>query len=186
MNHFKADLPNMSTSVIVRKHITFGDCYILSDGEYFALKSEVADEFDLHPSEVLIVGSGKLGFSIADNKRYLPFRDESDIDVAVVSSLLFDEVWRHVFEFSHNVGYWPEEEAFKRYLFRGWIRPDKLPRSQQFEFRNRWWEFFRSLTSSGTYGQYRIHGGLYKSWYYLEQYQTINVRKCQQELRMSE
>ena len=74
---FKEDLGFLSPIQIVRKHIIFGECCMLSQREYFDLRSEVADHFGLHPNEVLVVGSTKLGFSVAPNKRYRPFRDTS-------------------------------------------------------------------------------------------------------------
>ncbi len=65
IDRFKSDLSKMHVPAVVRKYITFGDCYILDSDKYFDLKAEVAEHFDVHTSEVLIVGSAKLGFSIA-------------------------------------------------------------------------------------------------------------------------
>ena len=61
---------------------------MLSQDKYFDLRSEVAGHFGLHPDEVLIVGSTKLGFRVAPSKQYRLFSDESDIDVVLVSSTL--------------------------------------------------------------------------------------------------
>ena len=91
LNQFKKDLSVLTSIQIVRKHIVSGDCFILSQDEYFDLRSEVAEHFGLHPNEVLVVGSAKLGFSVAPNSRYREFCDESDIDVAMVSSMLFEQ-----------------------------------------------------------------------------------------------
>ena len=59
-----------AASSIVDRHIIFGDCYILDKDSYFDLKEQVADHFEIHPPQVVMVGSGKLGFSIAHPKRY--------------------------------------------------------------------------------------------------------------------
>lgn len=90
---FEKDLSVLSSIQIVRKHIISGECCILSQPKYFDLRSEVADHFGLHPNEILVVGSAKLGFSVVPHKLYRPFCDESDIDVAIVSSTLFDKIW---------------------------------------------------------------------------------------------
>ena len=175
---FKEDLSVLSPIQIVRKHIIFGECCILSQPEYFDLRSEVADHFGLHPNEVLVVGSAKLGFSVVPDKLYRPFCDESDIDVVLVSSTLFDEIWENVFSYRYEGPYWPEYSEFVHYFFRGWIRPDKLPRSSMFPLRENWWEFFRRVTGSGRYGDYKIAGALYKSYFFLENYQKLCVQKC--------
>jgi hypothetical protein len=105
INDFKSDLTNMSVPTMVRKHITFGDCYVFENGKYFDLKAEVADHFEIHPSEIVLVGSAKMGFSIAPRKRYRPFGDLSDIDIAIVSPLLFEKIWQQVFDYRDNISY---------------------------------------------------------------------------------
>ena len=162
---------------MVQKHITFGASYVLDEGQYFQLKHEISEEYHLHPSQVIMVGSGKLGFSIAPSKRYRPFGDESDLDVAIISDVLFDWIWQEVFEHQNiNRGYWPQETKFKDYLFRGWLRPDYLPPSIQYA--SQWFEFFRQLTASSGFGPYKISAGVYKSWLYLEHYQRQAVAQC--------
>ncbi len=185
---FKSDLPIMEVPMLVRKYVTFGDCYALNPEQHFNLKIAVAEHFDIHPSEVLIVGSAKLGFSIGQDKRYHPFGDQSDIDVAIVSAFLFDKVWQQVFSYweeYENIDshvYWSRGNDFKGYLFRGWIRPDKLPPSRYFSLGNNWFEFFRTLTGTHHYGPYNITAGLYKSWHFLERYQGIRIKECKQDL----
>ena len=65
LDRFKIDLIDLPLIQVVRKHIISGDCFILPHDLYFDLRSEVADHFGLHPNEVFVVGSAKLGFSVA-------------------------------------------------------------------------------------------------------------------------
>lgn len=186
IDRFKRDLPLMDATRIIRKHITFGSCFVFEDEKHFDLKAEVAERFNLHPSEVLLVGSAKMGFSIAPRKSYRLFGDQSDIDIAIVSSQLFDEIWAQVLDYTDSVGYyWPQdrERDFKHFLFQGWIRPDKLPPAHSFERCKEWWEFFRTISNTGVYGPYKIAAGLYKSWHHLERYQSICIKQCQQDFR---
>ena len=178
MDRFKDDLNSLADSMMVQKYITYGDCHILSDDTYFKLKSEIANKFGIHPTEVVIVGSGKLGFSIAPNKRFLPFGDNSDIDIAIISPTLFDRIWIDVFDYWKEISYWPGEREFREYLFRGWIRPDKLPPANRFEWRRVWWDFFRELGGLGIYGPYKLRAGIYKSWHFLESYQVTSIKGC--------
>lgn len=181
LKEFQKDLQSGLTSIqIVRKHIIFGECCELSQQDYFNLRSEVAKNFRLHPNEVLVVGSAKLGFSLSPRHLYREFCDDSDIDVAIVSSTLFDKYWNHVFSFKKKNPYW-NENKFVNYLFKGWIRPDRLPPSESFSLRKDWWDFFQRMTSSGRYGNYNIRGALYQSFFFLENYQKISVQKCKKK-----
>ena len=180
IDQFKEDLrSDLSTIQIVRKHIISGDCFIFKQDKYFDLRSEVADHFGLHPNEVLVVGSAKLGFSIVPKKRFRPFRkNKSDIDVALVSSKLFDQVSEEIFSYKQEAGDWPKYEEFADYLFQGWIRPDMLPQSPVFPFGKKWWDFFLGLTGSRRYGDCKISGALYKSYFFIENYQEDCVQQC--------
>ena len=182
IREFKKDLSMHSPSQIVRKRIIFGECAILSNSQYLDLRIEVANQFDIHPNNVLVVGSAKLGFSTAPHKRYKPFNDESDIDVVIVSEILFNKFWYQSFLYWKAGSFWDRQEKFKRYLFQGWIRPDYLPPSRRFVLGNEWWEYFRKLTSSGKYGYYKIAGAIYKDWNYIEYYQISAIDSCAQEL----
>ncbi len=174
---FRNGLLTQSSQMVVRSTIIHGDCFIFTPQEYAVLRSEIADHFNVHPNDVLVVGSAKLGFSIAPHKRYNHFHDGSDIDIAIVSSLLFDNIWEQAFSYASGGAYWPKKEQFVRFLFQGWIRPDKLPS----ELANAWFEYFRVLTCTGNHGPYKISGGLYKSFRFLETYQCDCVNICKNE-----
>jgi len=175
---FKQELLQTTSSKRVQKRIIFGDCLMLNKDAYHALRATVGGHFGVHPNEVLVVGSAKLGFSIAPKKRYQIFSETSDIDVVIVSSQLFDSFWKAVFQLWNEKVLWPQEESFKKYLFKGWIRPDKLPQSENFHQYATWWEFFRQLTSSGSFGPYKIAGAIYKDWDFLQGYQKFAVQNC--------
>lgn len=177
---FRQDLPRRAVVELVQRHITFGDCYALSPNAYFELKNQVSRKFGINPAEVVVVGSAKLGFSIAPEKRYRRFGDSSDIDVALCSTNLFDHIWLDVFDYWRRRGFWEGFEQFRKYLFRGWMRPDKLPPEKSFARSQEWWDFFRLLTSTGDFGPYKITGALYKDWYFLESYQERCVSECKQ------
>ncbi|MFP3398702.1 hypothetical protein SB749_20460, partial [Brevibacterium sp. SIMBA_078] len=80
--------------------------------------------------------SAKVGFSLAPDKRYREFGDSSDLDVAIISPVLFDRVWHSVLDYKNSRQYWPKKNEFKHHFFDGWIRPDKLPPSKKFSFAN--------------------------------------------------
>ena len=177
ISKFKSDLLELKVGPLVQRHITTGPSFLLNDDQYHLLRARVAAKWGLHPNEILMVGSAKLGFSIVKNQRYRPFGEESDIDLAVVSSQLFDTFARATFDYwEHYSPYWPKHETYVKYLFRGWIRPDLIP--QGLTQGKQWWEFFRMLTAEGTFGTFQIRAGLYKSWHYLDSYHSICIEKC--------
>lgn len=196
---FKSDLRELTTERVLRKHIIFGECYWLDHELYYELKQDIASKFSIHPSEVVLVGSGKLGFSISekavrDSKtreiigtkpRYREFGEESDLDIAILSPKLFDQIWLNLYEYNKAKPLWPREKEFKKYMFEGWLRPDKLPPSTPaFEIPQEWFEFFTGLTNSGKYGDYAIRAGLYKDWNFLEGYQSKAITDCLNELEL--
>jgi hypothetical protein len=180
---FRSDLTDLDNADMVAKHILSGDCHALEEDLHWRLRRQVATSLSVYPNQVVVVGSARLGFSIVERKLLRPFSDSSDIDVAIVSSDLFDEYWQLVYQYEREGGYWERGNDFKRYLFRGWMRPDLLPSSPSFEPRKRWWELFRKLTASGTYGPYKIRGGLYKSWFFLNGYHERSIAACRTALQ---
>jgi len=182
VDRFKLETASSDPRVIARRFVETGPCFLLDESHAFELRNAIADRFAVNPNEVLVVGSAKLGFSIAPYKRFRPFCDESDIDIAIVSPNLFANVWRSVYEFWWDGGYWERFDDFVKYLFQGWVRPDKLPPANRFDYCRKWWEFFRELTAGGRFGPFAIRAGLYKSWAFLESYYCRSIRDCKKEL----
>lgn len=183
IEEFKADLTALSDVQIIRKYILNRSCHALSDNQDYMLKDRICEHFKIEFNDVILVGSGKLGFSIKSSKRYQPFGDDSDIDVAVVSTELFTKVWEEVHNFKKSGVYWPKCAEFFRYLSEGWIRPDKLPTSKYFKFTGYWWEFFNSITASKEFGPFKIRAGLYHSMFFMQEYQKICISQCIEELK---
>jgi len=181
---FKADLRILSSSEIVRKYVLSAPCpgHIITDEKQYQLKQEICNHFEIQFTDTVIVGSGKLGFSIKPSKRYECFGDDSDIDIAVVSTELFQKVWEEAYLYKKGGADWPGQNSFFKYLSAGWIRPDKLPSSDDFAFSAKWWDFFNTMTSLETYGPYKIRAGLYHSLFFLEEYQKKCVEECIEEI----
>jgi predicted nucleotidyltransferase len=164
---------------IVQKHIVHGTPYIFKDDEdkYFDLKRKVASNFSEHYTNIYMVGSAKLGFSIAPRKLWKPFDMDSDIDIVIISPKLFELLWEEIHEF--NIALTSrsekEEEKYKRFLdyfFRGWIRPDLFPFN--YSKKVEWFNFFSSI-SYDKYGERKITGAIYHSFSFFEQYHISNI-----------
>ena len=182
LDAFKADLLTLSNAELVNKYYLSGSAFALDNGRHYRLRQTVTDFLQVDYSQVFMVGSAKLGFSIKPKRRFQPFYDRSDIDIVVVCRELFEEIWREVFRFERNGGYWPKLADFKLYHFQGWIRPDKLPLEPSFALTKKWWDFFEKISGNGEYGPYKIRGGLYHSRFFFEYYQQKCFDQCRNEV----
>lgn len=179
---FKSELGLYPSLDIARRHIIFGECAILNQKEYFNLRSSIADNFKIHPNQVLVVGSSKLGFSIAPQKRYKHFSTDSDIDVVIVSEKFFDTCWEELYNYEYQGGYWEKSKELKNYLFQGWVRPDKYPPDKDFDFGKKWWAFFNHMSASRQFGGARVRGAVYRNWKFLEHYQKKAIDLCLEDI----
>lgn len=178
---FKTALQDQSLTdkLIVQKYIVHGTPYVFKDDEnkYFDLKHEIAGYFNEHFGCVCMVGSAKLGFSIAPKKLWRPFSDESDIDVAIISQGLFENFWRDLYDFNINLTSRTEREErdyrrFLQYFFKGWLRPDLFPFN--YYRKNEWFDFFKTI--SYKYGYQKITGAVYYSGEFFEKYHMMNIK----------
>jgi predicted nucleotidyltransferase len=180
---FKDDLRDekQTDTDIVDKYVLFGTPYIFrgDENKYLSLKQVIASQFGVSHTDVIMVGSAKLGFSIAPRKLWKEIHDESDIDMAIISEQLYDEYWRQLLEFNINLTYRTEQEdklykEFLEYFFKGWLRPDKFPFS--FPAKQVWFDFFKSI-SYKAYDKRKITGAIYRNEYFFKKYHEINIKK---------
>src|SRR5207244_13657013 len=88
-------------------------------------------ELEIAHIEIRIVGSGTFGFSMKPEYNLRDFRDESDIDVLIVNSSLFDQLWIALLTaayprepLAHRIGGWLEHRRSD--LYTGWIVPHNI------------------------------------------------------------
>lgn len=121
----------------VHKHIFHGTPYVFRGREsyFFEFKSRIANKFKIGFHEVFIVGSGKLGFSYYKGTQ---FSYDSDIDVVLVNSRLFERYARQICDYQYKLDQARQTvmaremrmyREFLQYFIKGWMRPDKLPTS---------------------------------------------------------
>ncbi len=171
--------------LFVQKYLFHGIPCVFEDNEekYFDFRNRIAQHFNIGFHEVFIVGSAKLGFSPHKNTE---FSFDSDVDVVLVNESLFEDFYRKIREYQYQFddarSVVRDNEIlmyndFLRYLVKGWMRPDKLPISFQVKLlKNEWFEFFNSISNGQSeIGNYKVNGGLFKNYEYLEKYYTKGV-----------
>ena len=183
LKEFKADLMSMDSNQVFRKYFIEQPCFALDSEKQRALKTKISEMFNVNYTDVYIMGSAKLGFSIAAKKRYRAFGDYSDIDIAIISPHIFESYWKeNVLYLYENplIGY-EIKNSFSKYVAqRGWIRPDFFVSP---ELKNNWTEKFRVITASQQYGPYKITAGIYYDFMFLEKYQLQCIEQCKGELK---
>jgi hypothetical protein len=163
-----------------RKHVLHGIPFVFSgrENEYYDFKKEISKKFQISFHEVFITGSGKLGFSPFKQKI---FDYDSDIDIALISPNLFENVMNDVGKYQMNFrkarAVVSQKELdmyhkFLEYVALGWIRPDKLPISFQMKtMKDDWFSFFDSISyGKSQVGNYKVNAGIFKSYRHLEEY----------------
>ncbi len=172
---------------IVRKHVIHGIPFVFKNNEeeYYEFRDSIARHFDIGFHEVLILGSAKLGYSYHKES---VFSSESDIDVALVNEELFESYYINICNYQYDLENGkdtPRQEErrefnqFLHYLIKGWMRPDMLPERLKIRsMKKGWFEFFKSISYDNCLaGNYKVSGGLFKNYYYLEKYYTESLIK---------
>lgn len=161
-----------------------------------AFRDELVGRLGVQRSDIRVVGSGRLGFSMRPGHNLRAFEDTSDIDVVVVSSALFDQLWIHLLEAVYprlfegsRLGGWLE--ARRRELYKGWLTPLKIRLDAKIvgakakpvlDFKVRW---FNALKQASRYPPRRhedVAGRLYRTWRHAELYHLDSLSALRKNL----
>lgn len=162
------------------------------EDDYYNFRKKIAQKFDVSFHEIFITGSGKLGFSPRKNKI---FDYDSDIDVALISSDLYDKIMSYIhgyqMELRENRRAVSAREIEKYHKFLeygaiGWMRPDLLPTSFRIkDIKNDWFDFFDSISyGKSEVGNYKVTAGAFKSYAHLEKYTLSGLRSIRGKIQM--
>lgn len=177
-----------------RKYVLHGTPYIFinREDEYYDFRKRIANNFNISFNEVFITGSAKLGFSPLKEKQ---FDYESDIDVAIVSNCLYEEILESIRCYQMELrkarrSITTKEidmyHSFLEYVAIGWIRPDKLPIFFQIQdMKNNWFNFFKSISyNKSEVGNYKVSAGVFKSYLCFEHYTISGIKDLKKSLNI--
>lgn len=163
-----------------------------NEGGYYEFRKRIANKFKINFHEVFITGSAKLGFSPLKHKL---FDYESDVDVAIISSDLYDRIMSYIHDYQMNLrenrkavtdkelsGY----HKFLEYGAMGWMRPDLLPASFRVdELKRDWFDFFDSIShGKSEIGNYKVNAGAFKSYSHLERYTLSGLQSLKTKIQI--
>lgn len=195
---FKNHLLNMQSEEIVEQFILTEDPGPHTSREALAaLEARIRSSFDLMEDSKLstiVVGSAKLGFAILDKPArdgqpyqpaYRAFRPgHSDIDVAVVSPVLYGKLWQDLALFGANQHSFPWRSDMAAYMLHGWIRPDKFPVAAPQKCID-WKELVNDISRSAHFRYKKLRCGIYHSKFFLKIYQQRGVMAAQRVERVA-
>jgi hypothetical protein len=190
-NEFIKHCESLKPDLIVQKFIIENETHFFSKikvGEEFDFKQDIASILGVHIRDIVIVGSGKIGFSLkpddAEAGLYL-FKDfdsnkekKSDLDIGVVSSDLFDRQMKNLYNFMvFKEKNWKKRSDFAYFTLLGRIAVRFLPEN-----------FILIDEIKKVVEKYKMEYGreinieIYKSWHYFETYHRENIKNIQVNL----
>lgn len=158
-----------------------------SSGDSFAtFRYEIARALQVHASDLGLVGSAQLGFSLNPDHLLRDFRGESDLDVVVVSSVLFDIAWQDLLAHSSSVSGLEEDERrlFRKTqenFFHGYLRPDRIPTKAQLS--KDWFPKLAGPFRSPIAKRHPVKAWLFKSWWHVEAFYKEGLSRIQPTLK---
>jgi hypothetical protein len=149
-----------------------------------AFRNELATVLTISPADIRVVGSGRFGYSMKPWKNLAKFRDSSDIDVAIVNNVLFDELWLSLLRaayprppFTERLGGWLKDRRHEVYT--GWITPLQIHLDMSIfgrraravlDFKTRWFNALQKVSQYPPRRHEGLTGRLYRTWQHAELY----------------
>ncbi|MGP1678371.1 MAG: hypothetical protein ACTS6J_14590 [Burkholderiales bacterium] len=166
-------------------------------GAWPEFRLEVGNQLGVEPTDLRIVGSGRLGFSLKPWNNLKAYSDTSDIDLLVVSPNSFDQLWFSLLSafyprppVTNRVGSWLKDR--KNELYTGWISPldvrsgiDRRIHGQRakaiLEFSALWFNTLKKAARHVPTRHEDIKARLYRTWSHADMYHlhsTASLRKA--------
>lgn len=151
---------------------------------YCAFKAEISQRFGTHPKTVMLVGSGRWGFSTSPDKFPQAFdkgREPSDLDVVVADPALFDRAWRELCD--HEMDEAPKGSALgdlkrrRNMLYEGRLDPAIFP--SQMKLRQDWEQIFADLSAKSWDGgeARKVGAWIFRDWRFVQRYYRKSFRQ---------
>lgn len=213
LRNFKDEIlaKKLNEEQLFQKYLIDSTTFIFSDilkntNQEYDLKADFASVLHVQINDIYIVGSGKTGFSLKPKEFGRTFdgnfettkvwKDRSDIDIAIVSTGLFDFVQESIYDWSKGFRVdWdsnkyyesgqekfgiPLKYMFLEYLGKGWYRPDLAPKDFSVEtdvgtlneVAEKWRAILKRKTS----------WAIYKNWHFFKKYQVENIKTIRDKI----
>jgi hypothetical protein len=149
---------------------------------YVRLCDQLRADLRLAIDHLVMVGSGKIGFSTNPNHYGRAFRPRSDLDIAVVSSAIFDRVWFFLLSFPRSrLATFDEQEREwlrshrENRIFHGRCEPAHLLKVPGLS--RSWFVAFKNTSLIPELAAHDVHGMLFRTWEHLRLYHEYGLRE---------
>jgi len=159
----------------------FPSVFVQDSDRGFSILNTICEHFKVPFTSVKIVGSAQTGYSYFSRSDFLP--GQSDLDIAIINSALFQQYSAEVYWFTHaykDLSKFPRKDGistanpFREYLSCGYFRPDYMP---NFQLRADWFQFFNRLSNHHAAVFKDINAGIYLSEVFFEMKQTSLIHE---------
>lgn len=187
-----------SREIVARLWLTEGlpSAFRTSPAAYEDIRGWLGARLNVHAKEITIIGSARLGYSLAPAPRYgQPFDEKSDLDLSVISGELFQRVASafDMFRADYNAGRVtsrsPHEERLwkanvdfgERNIPRGFFDPNKIPNFDRYAVvqlvNQSMWDLLRKLEATpGTPRVQRASTRVYRDWQSFVDRVSLNLK----------
>lgn len=180
----KSDVVTLSTKDFLIKYLLKSDNWYFS--EYLGLDSYMSikrmeclkeilnDKLGVAYHNVLMVGSGKIGYSLSPFKKFKAFDEDSDIDIAIISIKMFNELWAKIRLASteEHISY----NSITSSVFRGFINEKHF---SNIAFARQYWNNqildLNRCIQEDVGIRHQINYRIYRSWEDLEDYHINGI-----------
>jgi hypothetical protein len=106
---------------LIDHYLTHGTPYIFSTYDaYYDFLREISNRFEVHPRNLILRGSSKLGFSIAPKvgKVWSEVGEKSDLDLAIIDAPYYERIDQEVIRWEKNRAHWVSRRDAKEFADR--------------------------------------------------------------------
>lgn len=182
------DILNESISYTTSKWIIERIPHIFNNDleSYIDWKERLSTLIGVDSKAIVLTGSSSVGYSLNPKKNFKSFQDDSDIDVAIISSHYFDIAWHYL----RNIG--PRYHRLKqpiqtainehreRFIYHGTIATDKIVHI--LPFGQNWVNAMNEMRTIEPTKDRDINFRIYKDFEALKSYQSLGVIKAKDNL----
>lgn len=201
IDEIKNDLNTIDTRQFYMKHIVRSENWyfenVLSIPKEDIIKAVddfkilVSSSLGVSYNSVMMVGSGKTGYSFSPKKKLKEFTmeptsdEKSDIDIAIISSHIFEQFWK-IFRDSYDVTNKVHYNHISREIYRGYINERNINCVSQ--CRVKWQSISNEATrklKQNMYFKHDISYRIYRSWEDFEEYNIASIDELKMEVNKS-